>query len=119
MSIPVKNNNSENILYCIKQYINYVGQPKIFQSDNRSEYNNALVKNFLITNNIKQIFSSPRHPQSNGVVEVVYKEVRKNILFNINKIKEEISFRNTILDCVNIHNNNYHSVTGYKPVFFN
>ena len=86
MSIPVKNNNSENILYCIKQYINYVGQPKIFQSDNGSEYNNALVKNFLNTNNIKQIFSSPRHPQSNGVVEVVHKEVRKNILFNINPL---------------------------------
>ena len=35
----------------------------------------------------------------------------------VNKIKDEISFRNSILDCVNIHNNNNHSVTGYKPVF--
>ena len=35
----------------------------------------------------------------------------------VNKIKDEISFRNTSLDCVNIHNNNIHSVTGYKPVF--
>lgn len=81
------------------------------------QYNNAILKNYLATNNIQQVFSSPRNPQSNGVVEVVHKEERKNILCNIYYIQDDISFKNVIIDCVNIHNNNIHTVTGYKPSF--
>ena len=80
MSIPFKNNNAENILICLKLYFNNIGMSKIFQSHNGSEYKNAVVNNYLTSNNIKHIFSSPKHPQSNGVVEVVHKEVGKNIL---------------------------------------
>lgn len=117
MSIPIKNNNANNILCCLKEFVNYVGKPAIFQSDNGSEYKNNIIKNYLDDNNIKRIFSSPRHPQTNGVVEVVHKEVRKNLLCNINDIIDDISFKNIILECVSIHNNNIHTVTGFKPSF--
>ena len=117
MSIPIKNNNANNILFCLKEQFNYIRKPLIFQSDNGLEYNNTIIKNFLESNNVKHIFSSPRHPQSNGVVEVIHKEVRENILSNINQIFDEIPFRNIILKCVNIHNNNWHTVTDYKPLF--
>ena len=50
-------------------------------------------------------------------MDVVHKEVRKNILSNINQIVDEIFFRNIILECVNIHNNYWDKVTGYKPSF--
>ena len=117
MSIPVKNNNADNKLFCIKQYVNYIGKPKIFQSDNGMEYKNTIINNYLTTNNINHIYSSPRHPQSNGVVEVVHKEVRKNIFYNINKINNDIDFKNILLDCEEIHNNIIHTVTGFKPSF--
>ena len=117
ISIPIKSNNAQNILYCLKQFFLFVGKPKIIQSDNGIEYNNAVINNFLVTNNIKHINSSPRHPQTNGVVEIVHKEVRKNILLNFNQIVDDISFKNLILDCIDIHNNNVHSVTGFKPSF--
>lgn len=39
-------------------------------------------------------------------MEVLDKEVRRNILCNINIIEDEVSFKNIILDYVNIHNNN-------------
>ena len=97
MSIPIKNNKTNNILFCLKEFFNYIGKSLIFQSDNGSEYNNAIIKNFLESNNVKHIFSSPQHPKSNGVVEVVHKEVRKSIFSNINQIVDEISFRNIIL----------------------
>ena len=117
MSIPIKNNNAQNILFCLKQFFTFVGKPQILQSDNGTEYNNGIINNFLTTNNVKHINSSPRHPQTNGVVEIVHKEVRKNILLNFNQNLDEISFKNLILDCVDIHNNNVHSVTGFKPTF--
>ena len=46
-------------------------------------------------------------------MEVVHKKVRKNILCNINVI----TFKNTVLECVIIHNNNIHTITGFKPSF--
>ena len=94
--IPIKNNNTNNILFCLKEFFNYIGKPLIFQTDNGFEYNNSIIINFLESNNVKHIFSSPRHPQSNGVVEVIHKEIRKNILTYINQIEDEISFRNII-----------------------
>ena len=97
MSIPIKNNKTNNILFCLKEFFNYIGKSLIFQSDNGSEYNNAIIKNFLESNNVKHLFSSPQHPKSNGVIEVVHKEVRKSIFSNINQIVDEISFRNIIL----------------------
>jgi hypothetical protein len=47
MSIPVCNNDSQNILYCLKQFINYIGIQKIVQSDKGKEYNNTTINNFL------------------------------------------------------------------------
>lgn len=64
-----------------------------------------------------EIFSSPCHPQTNGVVEVVHKEVRKNILNNIEFILDKTTFDNVVLDCVKIHNENVHTITGFKPSF--
>jgi len=84
--IPIKNNNANNILFCLKEFFNFIGKPLIFQTDNGFEYNNSIIINFLESNNVKHIFSSPRHPQSNGVVEVIRKEIRKNILTYINQI---------------------------------
>jgi len=117
ISKAVKNNNAENIQICMKNFFNCIGYPKIIQSDNGSEYKNAIINNLLTSNNIKQIFSSPRHPQTNGVMEIVHKEVRKNILNNLDLIEDAISFENILLDCVLVHNNNTHKVTLYKPVF--
>jgi len=41
---------------------------------------------------------------------VVNKEVRRNLLCNINIIENEVSFKNIILDYVNIHNNNINEI---------
>jgi hypothetical protein len=30
-SIPIKNNNVNNILFCLKEFFNYIGKPLIFQ----------------------------------------------------------------------------------------
>ena len=117
LSKPVKNNNAENIFLYFKLFFNTIGYPKIIQTDNGTEYKNNIINNLLTSNNIEHIFSSPRHPQTNGVVEVVHKEVRKNILYNRHLIKDDISFENIVLDSVLVHNMNIHTITGYKPSF--
>ena len=47
-SYAIKENTSENILLCIKDYCYFKGFPKIIQSDNGLEYKNELIKEFCI-----------------------------------------------------------------------
>ena len=68
---------------------------KIFQTDNGTEFKNAELKTFLENEGIKQIFSGPYPPQSNGAVEAVHKSVKK-YLANEKKFKTQ----NLILNLV-------------------
>ena len=81
-SYAITNNNAKNILIILKQFIFSFGTPEILQSDNGSEYKNELISNFCVENKIKQIFSSPYRPSTNGVVEVAYKEIRRHIMLD-------------------------------------
>ena len=63
----------------IEIYIENFGKCKILQVDNGKEFKNAILERFCLENNIKLIHSSPYHPQTNGVCEVVHKEIRKYI----------------------------------------
>ena len=47
--------------------------------DNGTEFKNKVLQNYCQRNQITLIHSSPYHPQTNGVCEVVYKEIRKYI----------------------------------------
>ena len=115
-SYAVKSNNSENALLCIKDFCNFIGFPKILQSDNGTEYKNELIKEYCESNNIQQIFCSPRHPQTNGVIETAHKETRRYILDKLSTCNKDINLTNILLDSNHIHNYNVHSITKFKPV---
>ena len=93
-----------------------VGYPKILQSDNDSEYKNNIIKNFCIKNNIKQIFSAPLHPETNGVIEVSHKEIRKNVIINYSHNPYNFDLNNAVLDAIENHNQNIHTLTHYRPI---
>lgn len=115
-SYAIKENNSKNALLCIKDFCNSVGYPKIIQSDNGLEYKNSIISEFCESNNIVHIFSSPRHPQTNGCVEIAHKETRKYILNIISENEKELDLTNILLDANKIHNYNVHTITRYRPV---
>ena len=105
----------------LKKFIFSFGTPEILQSDNGSEYKNELISNFCVENKIKQIFSSPYRPSTNGVVEVAHKEIRRHIMLDFLDDEDNFDLNNSIVDAINIHNNNIHTSTGYKPIdlFYN
>ena len=115
-SFPVKENNGQNALLAIKEFCYLVGTPKIIQTDNGLEYNNTLIDEFCNSNNIKHIKSRPHHPQTNGVVEVVQKEIRRYVLLKYAESSKDFNLKDTLLEAVNIHNHNVHSTTGQKPI---
>ena len=59
--------------------------------------------------------SRPRHPQSNGVVEVVHKEIRRYVLLKFSDFNNNFDLKDVILEAINIHNHNIHTSTGFKP----
>ena len=68
------------VLSKIKLYILNFGKCKIFQTDNGTEFKNKELKLYLEKEDIKQVFSRPYHPQSNGAVEALHKSVRKFLM---------------------------------------
>jgi len=62
------------------------------------------------------IFSSPRHPQTNDVIEICHKETRKFILEKISSEPNKANLLNILLDANHVHNFNIHSVTKFRPM---
>ena len=71
---PLKTKTAEEVLKNLEKYIENFWVPKILQVDNGTEFTNKLLDNYCINNNIKLIYSSPYHQQTNGVCEAVTKK---------------------------------------------
>ena len=109
------NKEAKNVLNKIEQYILSFGVPKILQCDNGGEFKNSLLENYCINNNIKLIFSSPYHPQTNGACESVHKEIRKHILSQYLNKHNNFNIEEELLAIIKIHNNKPHSTTKRIP----
>ena len=88
---------------------------KILQVDNGTEFKNKLLETYCTNNNIKLIHSSHYHPQTNGVCEVVHKEIKKYIYSEYFKNKDNFDIENELFNITKIHNNKVHSTTKRIP----
>ena len=117
MSYPITNNDSINVINSVKEFCLTIGFPKIIQTDNGKEYKNSLFKDFCEKHSITHIFSSPYHPQTNGVVEVSHKEIRKNLILMYSENEgDNFNLKNSLLEVIYIHNNNIHTSTNHRPI---
>ena len=91
------------------------GKCKILQVDNGTEFKNKELERYCHENNIKLVHSSPYHPQSNGVCEVVHKEIRKYIYTEFFKDKINFNIEDELFNIIKIHNNKIHSSTKRIP----
>ena len=60
----------------IKEIFAVIGVPKILQSDNGGEFKNSLLEQYWSKVNVRQIFGSPYHPQSQGSVEAYNRTIQ-------------------------------------------
>lgn len=65
----LKSANSIEIIKNLNNYLSVFPIPKCIQSDNGLEFNNALYKQFTEINGIETYFTTPYHPQSQGLIE--------------------------------------------------
>ena len=84
-SVPLKNKEEKTVLDGFKKILK-IQKFKSFRSDNGSEFKNALMKSYCDKSKIKQVFSSPHLPQSNGAIErqngtlkrLIFKQIQIN-----------------------------------------
>ena len=111
----LKTKEAEEVLKKIDTYMENYGKCKILQVDNGTEFKNKELERYCHENNIKLVHSSPYHPQSNGVCEVVHKEIRKYIYTEFFKNKNNFNIEDELFNIIKIHNNKIHSSTKRIP----
>ena len=78
--VPMKSVTSSEIIKNIfENWISYFGAPNQLHSDNATYFHSEEMKRFLMSFNIKQTFSAPYHPQSNGKVERLMRTIKDMI----------------------------------------
>lgn len=81
----MNNTNAKNVNSQLSQIFSLLGLPTTIVSDNGPPYASHEFQNFLKQHNIKQMFSPPYHPQSNGSGEryvQTVKDTMKKYLIN-------------------------------------
>lgn len=114
---PLINKEIKTVLINIKKYIISFGKPKIFQTDNGTEFINKEIKLYCENNNIKYINSSPYHPRTNGAIEIAHKNLQKNIQIDLLIDEDNFNLEKTINNTLNYYNYQFiHNTTVYKPI---
>ena len=72
----IKHETKEVVLAAIKETFTIMGVPKILQSDNGGEFKNSILDQYLSKINVRHIFGSPYHPQSQGSVEAYNRTIQ-------------------------------------------
>jgi len=108
MSYLIENKKSSTIFKNLKFALDCNGFPTEIGSDNRKEFRNELIENYLKSKNINYIHGMPYNPHSQGVVERFHQTI-KDLLYSIYTEKNK-NF--DLKDCLDIslkkYNNHIH-----------
>jgi hypothetical protein len=111
----IKNKTADEVVKTLSYMINnqMPEKPKMIQSDNGTEFKNELMSKFLQEQNIKQIFSTPNTPQSQGQIER-FNGTLKGQLEKLTLQKKRIT-QKAVDTIINNYNSTYHSTTKLAP----
>ena len=70
-----------------KSIICRFGIPRAFISDNGKQFDNSKFRNFCVELGIKNYFSAPAHPQSNGQAEVTIRTIKAALKTKLEDLK--------------------------------
>nr|XP_022920982.1 uncharacterized protein K02A2.6-like [Onthophagus taurus] len=82
--------NAESLITYLRKIFCQFGLPDVIVSDNGPPFSSAEFSNYLKLNGIRQMFSPPYHPQSNGAAENAVKII-KNAIKKAALQKEDIN----------------------------
>lgn len=75
--VPLKSIDANSVLNAlVNSWTTLFGFPRTIHSDNAAIFHSQQFENFCSKFNIKQTFSAPYHPQSNGKIERLFKTIK-------------------------------------------
>jgi hypothetical protein len=112
----LKNKTADQVWQQLEHFLDQIPNDQkisIIQSDNGTEFQ-GIVSEELEKRGIKQIFSSPYHPQSQGAVESFNGQLKRLLarVFAQNKSKNWIDYLDDVLKN---YNESLHGTTNHKP----
>ncbi|RWS04578.1 Retrotransposable element Tf2 protein type 1-like protein [Dinothrombium tinctorium] len=109
--------SASNSASTIVNILNGLGiTPKRILTDCHKSFTSSYLKQFLKKSNIRHTFSTPYHPQTNGIVERLNGTIMTKLrlaLLDYPKRKWSTLLR----DVIRNYNNTPHDITGYSPQF--
>ncbi|CAF2171056.1 unnamed protein product [Rotaria magnacalcarata] len=114
---PLKDKTAATVVQTLERVIlqRCLQLPSRILSDNGPEWDNSLYRNMLVRNNIKPIYSSPNHPESNGGVERA-NQTLQHLLARYEG--EHTDWVRSLPEVVRIYNSSPHATTKRTPVSF-
>ena len=73
----LKDSTSASVINCLKQHMSRHGLPEVFHSDNGPAFSSLEFQQFAKQYQFQHVTSSPRFPQSNGLVERTVQTAKK------------------------------------------
>ncbi len=77
--VPVENIKTTAIIKAYERWINLFGPPKTILSDNGSQFISEMFKVYNNQINVKQKFSSPYYPETNGIIERLHRWIKERL----------------------------------------
>ncbi|EFA12582.1 Retrovirus-related Pol polyprotein from transposon opus-like Protein [Tribolium castaneum] len=110
---PIRSKNAIDISDTLIVYFSHYGIPEKITFDSGTEFQNDTVQKLLETHKIK-IHFTPRHPQSNGLIERFHSTITEH--YRILKQNFNDPPDKTMIYAILGYNNSIHSVTNLTPL---
>ncbi|CAF2018510.1 unnamed protein product, partial [Rotaria magnacalcarata] len=116
-AVPLKDKTADTVVQTLERVVlqRCLQLPSRIMSDNGPEWDNTLYRQMLVKYNIKPIYTSPNHPESNGGVERANQTLIKLLALHES---EHIDWVRKLPDVVRTYNSNPHTTTQRSPVSF-
>lgn len=109
---PMKTASTQTTIEALREMIARWGLPDQIHSDNATTFTSAAFKEFCQQNGIKQSFSPPYNPSSNGQVERYVQSLKNSLRCSKGNGK---SLNHNLQEFLLFSRNTPHSTTGEKP----
>ena len=98
-----------------KKWVTTYNIPLSLQTDNGTEFNNSVLKEFCKQKKIKQIFGTPYNPQHQGAVEAFNRTFQDFLTMAKDHQREKYNIEECLCDFLIYYNVRVHSTTKVAP----
>ena len=115
-AFPTKSNKCEVIVTLLTNLLNSNIRFRTILTDCHKNFTGRALKDFVHKNQMKHIFSTPYHPQTNGIVEKANGTIITKLRLALAD-KPRRKWNTLLADVIKNYNNTPHDTTGFTPNF--